>query len=127
MRKKRFFYAATFLVILAVEIFIALYVHDGFIRPYMGDVLVVAALYFLVKCVWPNAAGWLPLYIFIFAAGVEFLQYFRIVEILGLQDNRFFRILLGSVFDVKDILCYGMGCLMIAVGAKVFGNYNQLS
>ena len=48
---------------------------------------------------------------FLFAACVEVLQYFHLVEILGLQEFRAARIILGSVFDLKDIACYGVGCL----------------
>ena len=55
----------------------------------------------------------MPLYIFIFSAFVEILQYFKLVEVLGLQDNRFARIVIGSVFDWKDILCYGVGCILL--------------
>ena len=57
----------------------------------------------------------LPIYIFLFAAGVEVLQYFEIVKVLGLEENDFFRVLIGSVFDVKDIVCYGIGCVILAV------------
>ena len=43
------------------------------------------------------------------------MQYINIVEILGLQDNKFFRILIGSVFDISDIISYGVGCLLLGV------------
>ncbi len=111
----RRFYLAAMVVLTAVEVFIALYVHDRFIRPYVGDVLVVIVLYCFVRIWLP--VGWkkLPLYIFLFAAGVEILQYFRLVELLGVEGNTFLRILLGSVFDVKDILCYGVGCGLLWV------------
>ena len=71
-----------------MEVFIGLFVHDGFIRPFMGDVLVVILIYTFIRIFIPEKIRLLPLFIFIFAAGVETLQYFRIVEALGLQDNR---------------------------------------
>lgn len=43
------------------------------------------------------------------------LQYFRLAELLGLQGNTAARIILGSVFDWKDIACYGTGCLLIQI------------
>ena len=52
---------------------------------------------------------------FLFAVCVEVLQYFRLVELLGLQAFRAARIILGSVFDLKDIACYGVGCLGLAL------------
>ncbi|MFA9378286.1 MAG: DUF2809 domain-containing protein [Lachnotalea sp.] len=115
MNKKRIKYSVGFLVLLIIEVLIALYIHDDFIRPYIGDVLVVMVLYFFVRIFIPNGVKLMPLYIFIFAAGVEVLQYFRLVEVLGLENNRFLRILIGSVFDVKDIICYGVGCAVITV------------
>lgn len=113
--KKRIIYFGLFLLLLAIEICIALFVHDRFIRPYIGDVLVVMVLYFLVRVFLPEGCRWLPLIIFIFATGVEFLQYFNLVELLGLSDNRFMRTILGSVFDFKDIVCYGAGCAVLQI------------
>lgn len=37
---KRIMYAAAFLILLAAEVLIALFVRDRFIRPYGGDILV---------------------------------------------------------------------------------------
>lgn len=120
MLKKRLYYFLAFILLLAVEIFIALFVHDRFVRPYIGDVLVVIVLYFLVRIFVPEGCRWLPVLIFLFATGVELLQYFRLVERLGLSDNRLMRTLLGSVFDVKDILCYGVGCMLLQIGQWVY-------
>ncbi len=36
-------------ILLVVEILIAVYVHDRFIRPYFGDVLVVILVYCFLK------------------------------------------------------------------------------
>lgn len=101
-------------LLLTVEVLIALFVHDNFIRPYVGDVLVVIVIYTFVRVFVPKGFRLLPLWIFLFAAGVECLQYFHLVELLGVQDNVFLRVLLGSVFDVKDIVCYACGCAGIA-------------
>jgi uncharacterized membrane protein len=42
-------YLAAFFLLLATEIFIALFVHDKIFRPYVGDILVVILLYALVR------------------------------------------------------------------------------
>ena len=107
--KKRIIYLLVFLLFLTIEILIALFVHDQFVRPYIGDMLVVVVLYFLVRVLLPEGYIWLPAFLFVFATGVEILQYFNLVELLGLSGNKFMRVLLGSVFDVKDIVCYGVG------------------
>ena len=47
--KKRIFYIISFLVIFCIEVLIALYVRDNFVRPYIGDVLVVVLVYSFVR------------------------------------------------------------------------------
>lgn len=112
-RNKRILYGIVTMILLVIEVSIALFVHDSIVRPYVGDVLVVLVIYTFVRIIIPENVALLPLYVFIFAAGVEILQLFHIVDLLGLGDNRFFRILIGSVFDIKDILCYAAGCLIL--------------
>lgn len=113
--KKRIYYAIMTVILLAVEVFIALFIHDRFIRPYIGDVIVVIVVYTFVRIFIPERVRLLPLYVFIFAAGIEVLQLFHIVDILGLENNRFMRILIGSVFDMADVICYGVGCVMLGI------------
>ena len=110
---KRIGYAIATVILLLIEVLIAIYVHDAFVRPYVGDVLVV--LYTFIRIFVPERCKLLPLYVFIFAALVEGMQMFHIVEALGWQDNRFLSILVGSVFDWKDILCYAVGCILLGV------------
>lgn len=115
--KLNYKYLISFVVILLVEVFIALFVRDNFIRPYIGDVLVIVVLYTFIRS-FISKVKFLPIYIFIFAFFIEILQYFNIVNILGFQNNKFMRILIGSTFDVKDIICYFIGMLLIIVYEK---------
>ena len=111
--KKRIIYLTATIILLIIEVLIALYVHDNFVRPYVGDMLVVLVVYAFVRIFIPERIKLLPLWVFIFAVAVEILQWFHIVDILGLTDSRFFSVLIGGVFDVKDILCYGVGCILL--------------
>ncbi|MBE5933906.1 MAG: DUF2809 domain-containing protein [Lachnospiraceae bacterium] len=120
MRSRRVIYAIITIIILIIEIMIALFVHDSFIRPYVGDVLVVAVIYTFIRIIIPNKVKLLPLYIFLFSVFVELMQYANIVKLLGLQDNKFFSVLVGTTFDIKDIICYGVGCLLITIGGKLY-------
>ena len=113
--KKRILYAVATLFLLLIEVIIALYVHDDFIRPYVGDVLVVIVIYTFIRIIVPEKCKLIPLFLFIFAAGVELLQLANIVEILGVADNEFLKILIGSVFDIKDIVCYAVGCVILCM------------
>lgn len=114
-RTKRVAYFMAFSLILAIEIYIALFVHDAFVRPYVGDALVVVVIYFFVRIFVIEACRILPFYIFVFAVGVEVLQYFHIVERLGLEGNVFLRTVIGTSFDWMDILCYSVGCMLLAL------------
>ncbi|WP_242987893.1 DUF2809 domain-containing protein [Anaerofustis stercorihominis] len=110
---KRIKYLISAIIIIVTEVFIEFYVHDNFIRPYAGDILVVFVLYFSYKTLFPKKNKNLPIYIFIFSVIVEILQGINIMDILGLGDITFFRILLGTNFDIKDILCYLVGCVIL--------------
>ena len=112
---KRMAYLLATVFIFLLELFIALFVRDNFIRPYVGDMLVVVLVYTFLRIIFPERPRLLPLYVFLFAAGVEALQGIRIVELLGLQNNRFFSVLIGTTFDWKDIVCYGVGCVMLGL------------
>lgn len=77
--------------------------------------LVVIAIYTLVRTFIPDKIKLLPVYVFIFAVIVEVLQYFNIVDILGFSNNRFLSVLIGGVFDLKDIMCYAVGCILLGI------------
>ena len=113
--RKRLPYLTATLVLLAVEVFIGLFVYDGFVRPFIGDVLVVILIYTFIRIFIPEKVRLLPLYIFIFAVAVEVLQFLKIVEVLGLQDNAFMSTIIGTSFDIRDILCYFVGCVFCGV------------
>jgi len=113
--RKRLFYLTATLALFAIEFCIALFVHDGFVRPFIGDVLVVILIYAFIRIFIPERVRLLPLYVFIFAALVETLQYFKIVEVLGLQDNKVMSTIIGTSFDIRDILCYFVGCAFCGI------------
>lgn len=65
--KGRIGYFIAFLVFLGIEFYIGNYVHDQFIRPYVGDLLVVIVLYCFIRGLIPKKFPLMPLGIFIFA------------------------------------------------------------
>lgn len=115
MKKQRIKYLITFTILLCIEILIAICVHDTFIRPYVGDLLVVVVLYCIVRVIIPDKYRLIPLWIFVFAAFIECLQYLKWVERLGIENNAFLHILMGATFDWKDIVCYGIGCILLGI------------
>ena len=125
MAKKRRIYGAAFLALLAIEILIALFVHDRFIRPYGGDILVTVLLCCLGRIFFPEKPKLLPLWVFLLALSVEICQYFDFVTRLGLGNSPFVRTLLGTTFSPADILCYGAGCLAFAVAVGMGNKFRK--
>ena len=111
MYKKRLSYFLIFCSLMAVEVCIALFVHDSFIRPYVGDMLVTLLLCCMARVAVPEKMRLLPLYVLLFAACVEIGQYFDVVALLGLADNRLISIALGRTFSWLDLVCYTVGCV----------------
>ena len=114
-------FLALFLVLLALEVGIARYIHSGPVRAFVGDVLVVPTLFFLLRgCVQLPVALAAGL-VLGFACLVEVSQAFALVDWLGLHGqtpvHRVLRIALGATFDALDFVAYGMGWgLCLATG-----------
>ena len=104
-------------VILAVEIYIAVCVKGGFVRHYLGDVLAVILLYAFVRAIFSAPPSNLALNIFAFAAALELVQYFGVVQILGVE-NKILKVIIGGTFDFTDLLCYAVGCVLASAYEK---------
>ena len=98
-----------FLIIFAVEVCIALFVNDSIIRPYGGDVLVVMLIYYFAKSFVETKTIWLVIAALLFAYLVEIGQYFRLVEVLVMENNKVIRTIIGSSFSWGDIFAYTLG------------------
>ena len=99
-------------LIFVVEVLIARFVHDAFVRPFIGDLLVVVLLYALLKSICSITPTKAAIAVFVFACVIEGLQYFHLPALLGLADYRLAVIVLGATFDVKDLLAYAVGALL---------------
>lgn len=106
------------MVLLAIEIIIALFVHDAVIRPYIGDLLVVILLYCLVRSFLNAPVPATAIGVLLFAVVVETLQYFNVVTLLGLQHSSFAKIIIGSAFSWMDIACYTAGIIIVLIAEK---------
>lgn len=106
-------YSIAFFIFMMIEIGIALFIHDQWIRPYVGDVLVVVVIYCAVRIVVPKKIAILPMVIFGFACIVEVSQYFNLANHIQFLNHSIMRIIVGSTFDWKDIICYAIGSLVL--------------
>ena len=107
--KSRLAYLIIFILLLTIEILIALFVHDSFVRPFVGDILVVVLICAFLRIFIPDKIRLLPVFATLFAVTVEALQYFDFVKLLGLENNPVISTALGRTFDTRDILCYIIG------------------
>lgn len=122
-------YLIAFIVIFLIEVVIALFINDKIIRPYIGDILVIVLMYTFIRSFIKKPIRYLPIYLFVFGVFDEVIQYFNIVKVMGWQSNRILSIIIGSTFDIKDILCYLMGSIILIMWEnrdQVKGKYNNL-
>ena len=86
-------YALWALALLGIEFLIAtVFSRIGFIRGYIGDVLVVIL--------------------------IEVLQYFGVATYLGFTKGSLGYIILGNHFSWGDILSYAIGCLILQLTTR---------
>ena len=113
------------LIIFAVEIRIALFIKDSFVRPFAGDILVVVLIYcftriFLQAEAWKIAVG-----VLLFACAIEILQYFDYVKLLGLENNRLLSVMMGRTFEWLDFAAYFAGFLLIIFVEKFYVGHRR--
>ena len=97
--------------IFIIEFLIAtVWSHHPWLRGFVGDVLAVVWVYFLLKAVVKAGIPSLALLAFGVGCGVELAQYVAAVNGWHVE-NRVLRIVLGSVADWMDVLAYACGFL----------------
>ena len=118
--------AVSALLLLGSEILIGMYAH-GWVRNYLGDVLVVMLLYALWRAVFPHRpayGGLLPAAILMFAFGVEFLQLWGFADKMHIT-NRLLRIIIGTGFSVIDLISYVLGILPCLLCELLYHNMQK--
>ena len=116
------------IILLFTEIMIGRFAED-FIRNYIGDVLVVPLIWCIMRTITPFRPfpGWkLPAAVLAFAFIVEFLQLFRIADLLDIHDP-LLRTVIGTSFSVPDLLCYALGAVPFFIIENYIKNKNRES
>lgn len=115
LMKIRYPYLILAILILLVELAIGLWVNDGFIRPYLGDLLVTILIYAFIMALgisnWKNSL-WITM---ITCYVVETAQYFDLVNVLQLGQYKIARIIIGTHFSWIDMLCYTLAGIAIFI------------
>ncbi|MFL9840302.1 DUF2809 domain-containing protein [Sphingomonas sp. ST-64] len=105
-------YALTALALFAIEVVIALFVRDRFVRPYLGDTLAVLLVYCGLRAITRLRAAPAAVTAFGVAVMVELGQLIGILDLLGWRDSPLARTILGTGFEWKDFLAYGAGAVI---------------
>ncbi|WKL57533.1 DUF2809 domain-containing protein [Asticcacaulis sp. ZE23SCel15] len=114
--KIRWDYAAATLAVFVVELAIALFINDTFIRPHFGNSLAVVLVYLAIRTVTPWTIVPCTGIALSFAIAIELGQLFQIRELLQLPDNALVSFTLGGFFDLKDVAAYVAGALFVIAG-----------
>ena len=108
------------LLLFFVEVFIAVFVNDKIIRPHIGDLLVVILIYCFLRSFLNLPVLAIAIATLLFAYSVEILQYYKIVDQLGLQHSKTARIIIGTNFSWMDIVAYTIGIGIVLLVEKIY-------
>ena len=114
-------YFLIFILIFIVEVIIAIYIKDNFIRPYFGDYLVIFLVYYFTLSFIDTNKNKIANGVLVFAFALEMTQYFQLLSYFNLEKNRILRIVAGNTFSFEDLIIYTLAFLTIIF----FNRYNS--
>ena len=104
---------AIFLVLFSIEVLIALYIKQHFIRHVFGDYLCVIMLFYFIKSFVKMKSIYVAIIVLLIAYAVEFLQLTNLLTYLNVEENSFIRIILGTTFSITDLIAYTLGVVTV--------------
>ena len=116
-------YFLIFISIFILEVIIALFSKDNFIRPYFGDFLVIFLVYYFLLSFINADKNKIALSVLVFAFTIEIIQYFQVLSYFNLEKNRILRIVAGNTFSFEDLIIYTLAFLTIIL----FNRYDTKS
>ena len=117
--KLRIKYSIAFIVLLLIEIAIGKWA-TGMIRGFVGDVLVIPTIYFMLRAIIFVRDGIfsvyvLPLLCYSLGWHAELVQAFDITGRLGIDKSSLLGIIIGGHYDLWDCLAYLIGLYLIGI------------
>lgn len=113
---KRYF--TPFLLVLVAEIAIAIFYFHRFVRGFLGDVLVIPLMYYLLRSI--SSLKHKPTILLVLLIGfiTEVFQWLSLIQHLKMNDS-FTRLVLGNTYDPLDLLAYVLGAILVLVIEKI--------
>ncbi|WP_397363449.1 DUF2809 domain-containing protein [Olleya sp. R77988] len=119
-------YIIVTLLLLVIEIVIALFLKEGFIRFTVGDFLASILVYTFFRSFLKLKLLNIALLALAISFSIEFLQFFNLLDMLGLRENRVIATILGSHFSISDLIAYALGIITIfIIDIKFTSNENH--
>lgn len=103
------------LLLLIVEITIALYSKNEFIRAVFGDYLAVILLFYLLATFLRISLYKIAFLSLLISYLIEGLQFIHVLELLGLENHTVLKIVFGTSFSWMDMLAYTLGALTVVL------------
>jgi Protein of unknown function (DUF2809) len=100
-------------ILFAMVVIIALFFRDGWVRPLLGDVLIVMVIAYFVHAFAAVPLRKIALGTLVFAYLIEFLQFLNLIDILGWRNSQLAHLTIGSTFDWRDLVAYTIGIVIV--------------
>jgi len=124
MKRRLIYISLTILCLVLCFLIVKLFDDNHFIRGFIGDIIIVIFMYFFIKSFHEYNNIKLAAFTLAIAYITEFSQYFKLITHLGLEHNRIAQVVLGTVFDPRDLLAYTIGAILVyIVDSKFINNY----
>jgi len=111
--KRRLVYLGLSIIcFLACVLIVREFKFNHFIRGFTGDVIVISLIYFFLMIFHDFNASRLAVFTLLTAYLIEFMQYLKLAQFLGVENNHVARLVLGTVADPYDLLAYTIGAVL---------------
>lgn len=109
MFRFHFSYFVILISLLLVEVLIAVFLHDDFIRPFVGDFLSSIVVFYFIKSFFNLDNFRAAMISLLFSYFIEALQFVHFLQFSGLKKYKIIAIMLGNSFSWGDMLAYTLG------------------
>lgn len=113
MKRRLVYFALTAMCFIVCILIVKLFSNNQFIRGFTGDIVVILLIYFFIKIFNDFSPIKLAVFMLLLAFATEFLQYLKLISILGLEQNAFAQLIIGAVFDPLDLIAYTIGVITV--------------
>lgn len=115
--RKNYFIPA--LILFTAEVLIALFLHGGIIRNYVGDLLVVMFIYCLIRTFFKISVTRTAVGVLLFSYIVELSQYFNLIKYIDLENSTIANTIMGHSFEWTDMIVYALGILIVMLVERI--------